>query len=144
MKDKQLVLECIEEQSEENMLEDSDNESDCVDNLIYKNRLKDLINQIAQYESLDGIQITKEAYKRLQENSKYIISILIFEIIEELKISERKQIKSEHVDKSLDRILGKVTAIDKTIIMLQKDIEDLESIRDNSISNKVNEFINKV
>ncbi|MCG4722933.1 hypothetical protein, partial [Alistipes putredinis] len=81
------------------------NELDNVENLIYRNRLKDLIDEIKKNEEFEGMQITKEGHERIQQSSRYIISILIFEIIEQLKVNGRKQVKPDDVDKALDKIL---------------------------------------
>lgn len=132
------VLDANEIQIEE------DNEMDEEKDLLYKNRLKDLIEDISKFSGFDGIQKTKEGISRLQRNSRYIISLLIIETLDEVKKSGRKQIRNEDADKALDKVLSKASGIDSAILMLKDDISKLEHIkRDNSI-NRVNEFINYI
>lgn len=113
-------------------------------NLLYLNRLGDLIEEVSKYIGLNGIQKTKEGMVRLQKNSKYIISYLIIETLGEVDKCGRKQIRSEDVDKALDNITSKASGIDNAILMLKDNIIKLDKAKkDNSIS-KVNEFINYI
>ena len=124
--------------------DDYDLDKDDEKNLLYKRRLRNLVTDISEYDDFKGIQITKEGYERIEQNSKYIISMLVFEIIEDLKNSGRKQIKPSNVDKALDKILNKVSGIDHTISMLKEDICKFEKLRDESIMSKVNAYINDI
>lgn len=138
----QMLIEDVENMYEE--IEDNNIDKDDEKTLLYESRLRKLIKDISEYESFKGIQITKEGIDRIEKNSKYIISMMIFEIIEELKVTNRKQIKSCDADKSLDKVLHKVSGIDNAILMLKEDINKLEKIRDNSITNKVDTYINEI
>ncbi len=112
--------------------------------LVYEKRLRSLIYDISKHEDFEGIQITKDGLDRIEKSSKYVISMIIFEIIEELKNSNRKQIKSSDVNKALDKILHKVSAIDHVILMLKEDMNKLEMLRDISITSKVDSYINDI
>lgn len=109
---------------------------------LYKARLRDLINNLGEFESYDGIQVTKDGQDRLQQVSKYIVTMLILEIIDELKKSGRKQIRPYEVDKALDKILVKASGIDMALDILKTDIEKLKSLNIDTVINKANEFIN--
>lgn len=144
MKAEQLKIDLINHNDDSQDLDDVEPEFDNTDNLLYKNKLKQIIYDIGRYEGIDGIRISNEGQERIQQNSKYIISILIFEIVEELKRTGRKTISSDDADRALDRVLNKVGSIDHTIMMLKEDINKLEKIRNNSVANKVNKFINNI
>jgi hypothetical protein len=123
---------------------EEDSEIDEEKDLLYKNRLKDLIDDVSKFNGFNGIQKTKEGLIRLQKNSRYIISLLIIETLDEVINCGRKQIREEDVDKALDKVLSKASGIDNAILMLKDDVSKLEQIkRDHSIY-KVNEFINYV
>lgn len=53
--------------------DENDEEEDSEEALVYKKRLKKLINKIAEMERYEGIQCTKEGTKRLQETSKLVL-----------------------------------------------------------------------
>lgn len=111
-------------------------------NLIYKNRLRDLLKDIATFEEFEGIQITKHGFGRLQDTSKYIITMLIVEIIEELRNNNRKQITPKNVDNALDKILTKASGIDSALTLLRKNIVELEKLNTNTSVTKASQFIN--
>ena len=138
----QLSLE-LDVENKDN-IDISDDTENCEDNnnLIYTSRLRDLVKSIAEFEDFKGIQIGKDAVNRLQDTSKYIITMLILEIIEELKANNRKQIRQIEVDKSLDKILAKASGIDTALGLLREDIETLERLNTNTAVNKANIFIN--
>ncbi len=111
-------------------------------NLIYKNRLRDLVKDIAIFERFEGIQITKDGLSRLQDTSKYIITMLIVEIVEELRNSNRKQITPKNIDNALDKILAKASGIDLVLTLLRENIVELEKLNTNTSVTKANQFIN--
>ncbi|HBJ1646677.1 TPA: hypothetical protein LA462_001158 [Clostridium botulinum] len=113
-----------------------------VQSLIYKNRLRDLVKDIANFEEFEGIQITKDGLVRLQDTSKYIITMLIIEIVEELRNSNRKQITPKNVDNSLDKILAKASGIDSALTLLRENIVELEKLNTNTSVTKASQFIN--
>ena len=111
-------------------------------NLIYKNRLRDLVKDIAIFERFGGIQITKDGLGRLQDTSKYIITMLIVEIVEELRNSNKKQITPKNVDNALDKILAKASGIDLALTLLRENIVELEKLNTNTSVTKASQFIN--
>lgn len=113
-----------------------------VQSLIYKNRLRDLVKDIANFEEFEGIQITKGGLVRLQDTSKYIITMLIVEIVEELRNSNRKQITPKNVDNALDKILAKASGIDSALTLLRENIVELEKLNTNTSVTKASQFIN--
>ncbi|GAA0725254.1 hypothetical protein GCM10008905_20290 [Clostridium malenominatum] len=134
----ELDIECtrlIDVVNDETLEEDAQN-------LIYKNRLRDLVKDIATFEEFEGIQITKDGLVRLQDTSKYIITMLIVEIIEELKNSNRKQITPKNVDNALDKILAKASGIDSALTLLRENIVELEKLNTNTSITKASQFIN--
>ena len=144
MQTEQLTLELINNNENLQDLEQVESEVDNVENLLYKNKLRKIIDDISIYEGIPGVRLSSEGYERIQENSKYIISILVFEIIEELKRTGRKTITLDDADVALDKILNKVSSIDYTIAMLKENINKLDKIRNNTVANKVNKFINNI
>lgn len=119
--------------------------NDEVDNgesLLYKNRLKNIIKDIAKFDEFEGIQCTKDGIERLQVTSKYLITMLIFNIMDELKRSGRKQIKPIDVDNALDKILANSSAIDTVLEMLKGDIKNLRLLNNITAVSKTNKFIN--
>lgn len=134
----------IEDNDEdEDEVEDEDILEDSNDVLLYKNRLKKLVNDISIYENLIGVQLSKEGVARLQEIGEYLVSILIFETLEELKKNGKKKIKPNHVDKALDSILNKSSAIDIALDLLNKDISELKKLNTSSAIGKATKFINE-
>lgn len=115
---------------------------DDIQNLIYQNRLRDLVKDIANFEEFEGIQITKDGLGRLQDASKYIITMLIVEIVEELRNNNRKQIAPKNVDNALDKILAKASGIDSALTLLREDIVELEKLNANTSITKASQFIN--
>jgi hypothetical protein len=115
---------------------------DDIHNLIYEKRLRLLMKDIANFEEFEGVQITKEGVERLQDTSKYIITMLIIEILEELKANNRKQITSKNVDNALDKILAKASGIDSALTLLRENIVELEKLNTNTSVTKANQFIN--
>ncbi len=113
-----------------------------VQSLIYKNRLRDLVKDIANFEEFEGIQITKDGLVRLQDTSKYIITMLIIEIVEELRNSNRKQITPKNVDNSLDKILAKASGIDSALTLLRENIVELEKLNTNTSVTKFFYYFN--
>lgn len=135
---KMNIVDTKDGQSEE------DNEIDEKKDLLYKNRLRDLIDDISKFSGFDGIQKTNEGVVRLQRNSRYIISMLIIETLDEVVKYGRKQIRAEDVDNALDKILNKASGVDKAILMLKDDINKLEKIKTENSIIRVNEFINYI
>ena len=128
MQTEQLTLELINNNENLQDLEQVESEVDNVENLLYKNKLRKIIDDISIYEGIPGVRLSSEGYERIQENSKYIISILVFEIIEELKRTGRKTITLDDADVALDKILNKVSSIDYTIAMLKENINKFDSL----------------
>lgn len=133
-----LDIECkkLTEVVNEETLEDD------IQNLIYQNRLRDLAKDIANFEEFEGIQITKDGLGRLQDASKYIITMLIVEIVEELRNSNKKQITPKNVDNALDKILAKASGIDSALTLLRENIVELEKLNTNTSITKASQFIN--
>lgn len=113
-------------------------------NLIYKNRLRDLAKDIATFDGFEGIQITKDGLGRLQETGKYIITMLIVEIVEELRNSNKKQITPKNVDNALDKILAKASGIDSALTLLRENILELEKLNTGTSVTKASQYINFV
>lgn len=120
---------------EESLEEDSQN-------LIYNNRLRELVKDIAKFDGFDGIQLTKEGTARLQDCSKYIITMLVVEVVEELRSNSRKQITPTNVDNALDKILAKASGIDSALVLLRENIIELEKLNTNTSVSKASQFIN--
>lgn len=138
----QLRMELdIEYKESTDIVNDETLEED-VQSLIYKNRLRDLVKDIANFEEFEGIQITKDGLVRLQDTSKYIITMLIIEIVEELRNSNRKQITPKNVDNALDKILAKASGIDSALTLLRENIVELEKLNTNTSVTKASQFIN--
>lgn len=138
----QLRMELdIEYKESTDIVNDETFEED-VQSLIYKNRLRDLVKDIANFEEFEGIQITKDGLVRLQDTSKYIITMLIIEIVEELRNSNRKQITPKNVDNALDKILAKASGIDSALTLLRENIVELEKLNTNTSVTKASQFIN--
>lgn len=77
MQTEQLTLELINNNENLQDLEQVESEVDNVENLLYKNKLRKIIDDISIYEGIPGVRLSSEGYERIQENSKYIISILV-------------------------------------------------------------------
>ena len=122
---------------------DDDLLEDCKEVLLYKNRLKKLVNDIASYENLINVQLSEEGMNRLQEVGEYLVSILIFETLDELKKNGRKKIKPNHVDKALDSILNKSSAIDIALDLLNNDISELKKLNTSSAISRATKFTNE-
>ncbi|WP_346975443.1 hypothetical protein [Clostridium perfringens] len=112
------------------------------DLFIYKNKLKDLINELSENEKYTGVQVSREGKERIQEAGKYLIIILILEVINELRADGRKQIKKRDIDIALDKILAKSSAIEIAIEKLNESITDLMNINSDSSLIKASDFIN--
>lgn len=112
------------------------------DLFIYKNKLKDLINELSENEKYTGVQVSREGKDRIQEAGKYLIIILILEVINELRADGRKQIKKRDIDIALDKILAKSSAIEIAIEKLNESITDLININSDSSLIKASDFIN--
>lgn len=138
----QLELELDIEYKKITDVINEENLEDDIQNLIYQNRLRDLVKDIANFEEFEGIQITKDGLERLQDASKYIITMLIVEIVEELRNSNRKQITPKNVDNSLDKILAKASGIDSALTLLRENILELEKLNTNTSITKASQFIN--
>ncbi len=111
-------------------------------NLIYEKRLRELVKDISTFEEFAGIQITKDGVGRLQDTSKYIITMLIVEIVDELRCSNKKQITPKNVDNALDKILTKASGIDSALTLLRENIVELEKLNTNTSVAKASQFIN--
>lgn len=149
--DKQIRLnfddlgEVIEiDENEDKAIEDeSDDEIDNEEELLYKKRLYKLVNDISNYENFSEVQISKEGKVRLQQVSKLLISILIIETIDDLKKDSRKKIMPKHVDASLDKILNHSSAIDIVLDLLNKDLDKLKNLKRSTAINRAMKFINE-
>lgn len=133
----------IDDDTDGTIEEESD---DCIDNeedLLYKKRLNKLVNDISNYEKFSEVQISKEGKVRLQQVSKLLISILIVEIIDDLKKDGRKKIMPKHVDASLDKILNHSSAIDIVLDLLNKDLDKLKNLKRSTAINRAMNFINE-
>lgn len=140
--DEQLKLDLSEIQAKEEIDSLNDEEEDGEDSILYKKRLNKLIKEIAEKENFDGIQNTKDGFERLLVTSKYLIAMLVFEIVEELKLTGRKQIKPIDVDRALDRITAQSSAIDIALKLLSEDIDKLKSLNKTTSVSKASNFIN--
>ena len=147
--DKQIGLnfdnlgDLIEIDEDEVIGNECDNDIDNEEELLYKNRLYKLINDISNYEGFSEVKISKDGKVRLQQVSKFLISILVFETIDEIKKEGRKTMKPKHVDASLDKILNRSSAIDIVLDMLNNDITKLEDLKRSTAINRATKFINE-
>lgn len=128
---------------DQDVLEINDEEIDTEANLLYITRLKKLIKDIAEFDNFFGIMAGKESINRIQETGKYLIAMLIVQILEDLRANNRKKIKANDVDAALDKILSKASGIDTALNMLNKDIETLNSLNKNAAVTKASNFINR-
>lgn len=123
-------------------LDDGKDDDNGVD-ILYKSRLKKLVKQISESEEFNGIQLSKQGIERFEEVTQYLVSILIFDILNQLNETGRKKITPNDVDKSVDRILEKSSAIDTALELLQEDIRKLTEINKTTSINKAIMFINQ-
>ncbi|MGG7211381.1 hypothetical protein [Clostridium baratii] len=144
--DKQLVIS-FKENDEEAIIEDKeeciDDEKDDGKSILYKNRVKKLVKEISIKEDLSNIQLGEEGTSRLEEINKLLLSIIIFDVLEELKKDNKKQIKPKHLDKALDNLLNGASAIDIALNILNKDIETLKGLNNSTSINKATMFVNE-
>ncbi|MDR3594164.1 hypothetical protein [Clostridium sp.] len=124
-----------------NLLDDEIEEEEA--NLLYTNRLKKMIKDIAEFDNLLGVQAGEIALSRFQENSKYLIAMLVIQTLDELQNTGRKKIKPNDVDDALDKILSKASGIDTALEILNKDIETLKGLNKNTSITKTSKFINR-
>ncbi|GAA0179453.1 hypothetical protein SH2C18_23190 [Clostridium sediminicola] len=138
---KQLMMELTEIEIIDELTTEND-ESDNQECLLYKKRLKKLITDVAESDDFVGIQSTKDGFDRLQATSKYLTIMLIYNIIDQLRHSNKKQIKPTDVDKALDKILANSSAIDTILEMLKEDIKNLKELNNSAAVFKTSKFIN--
>lgn len=130
---------------EENILdvvEDEIDEQKNEQHLLYKNRIKKLIKEVAESENFIGIAIGKEALDRLQLTTKYMTVILIYEIINILKNKNRKQIKPHFIDKALNKTVASADALGVSINKVDALLKELINLNDETAVGKATEFIN--
>ncbi|ALP90821.1 hypothetical protein [Clostridium butyricum] len=128
--------ECIDLDNEE---EEEENECD----IVYKSRLKKLVKEIAKVEEFNGVQLSKEAVEKFEGVSKLLISTLIFDILNQLRITGRKKITPKDVDTALDGILNKASSIDIALELLNDNINKLTELNKKVSISKATKFVNQ-
>lgn len=132
-----------EDNNEEDNNEEDNNEENNSEILLYKNRLQKLVEDVAISENLIGVQISQEGKERFQEVGEFLISILIFETLEQLRKNSKKKIMPANIDKALDNMINSSSAIDIALELLNKDIEELKILNNSTAINKATNFVNR-
>lgn len=130
---------------EENILDVIEDEVEELRNeqrLLYKNRIKSLIKDVAKTEDFEGIALGKEALERFQQTTKYMVVMLVFEIIKILKDNNRRHIKPQHIDEALNKTIAGADAIGVSINNVEKLLKQLLELNENTSVAKAMEFIN--
>jgi hypothetical protein len=130
---------------EENIIDLVEDEGDDLKNnqhLLYKNRIKSLIKDVAKSENFEGIALGKEAFERFQQTTKYMVVMLIFEIIKVLKDNNRRHIKPQHIDDALNKTIASADAIGVSMSNIEKLLKQLLDLNENTSAAKAMEFIN--
>ena len=88
------------------------------------------------------VQLSQEGLAKLQAESEFLVSLLIFETLDNLKASGKSRIMEKHIVAGMDNILNQASAIDISVNLLNKNIEELQQLRKSTAINKATKFIN--
>lgn len=133
--DEEMEDEVEDELEDEN--EDIENQ-----NILYSTRLTKLVKDVANSEGFADIRLGKLGRERIQNNVKFLTVILIIEIINSLKESNRKIIKPHHVDVALNRSIINSDSMGFSINKLEQILEELSKHNSQSAIIKATDFIN--